>query len=160
LTGIKDGAPRAPHSLWTSEVHIMRAHRSAKLTIVIAVAGVLAMAALPAAAAPISTAAAGLHPANTGAVEQVRWRGGGAVIGGLAAGMILGGIIASSPHYYGGPYYYYGPPPYYAPPPYYGYGPGPYGPPDWEAYCFSRYRSFDPYSGTYMGYDGLRHPCR
>ena len=26
-----------------------------------------------------------------------------------------------------------------------------YGPPDWEAYCFSRYRSFDPYSGTYLG---------
>jgi hypothetical protein len=22
-----------------------------------------------------------------------------------------------------------------------------------------RYRSYDPASGTYMGYDGLRHPC-
>ena len=69
--------------------------------------------------------------------------------------MILGGIIASQPHYYGG-HYYYGSP---YPPAYY-YGPGPYGPPDWEAYCFSRYRSFDPYSGTYMGYDGVRRPCR
>ncbi|MGA7941219.1 MAG: BA14K family protein, partial [Bradyrhizobium sp.] len=22
-----------------------------------------------------------------------------------------------------------------------------------------RYRSYDPASGTYLGYDGLRHPC-
>jgi hypothetical protein len=27
------------------------------------------------------------------------------------------------------------------------------------AYCASRYRSFDPASGTFLGYDGLRHPC-
>lgn len=27
------------------------------------------------------------------------------------------------------------------------------------AYCAQRYRSFDPASGTYLGYDGLRHPC-
>jgi hypothetical protein len=135
----------------------MRAH-SAKSIIALAVAGALSVAALPVTAAPLSSSAANLHPAKTSVVEQVRWRGGGAVIGGIAAGMILGGIIASSPYYYGGPYYY-GPPPYYAPSPYY-YGPGPYGPPDWEAYCASRYRSFDPESGTYMGYDGVRHPCR
>jgi hypothetical protein len=28
-----------------------------------------------------------------------------------------------------------------------------------EAYCVRTYRSFDPASGTYLGYDGLRHPC-
>lgn len=32
-------------------------------------------------------------------------------------------------------------------------------PGNWAAYCASRYRSFDPASGTYLGYDGLRHPC-
>jgi hypothetical protein len=32
--------------------------------------------------------------------------------------------------------------------------------PSWIAYCARKYRSFDPYSGTYMGTDGLRHYCR
>lgn len=26
-------------------------------------------------------------------------------------------------------------------------------------YCASRFRSYDPRSGTYLGYDGRRHPC-
>ena len=26
-------------------------------------------------------------------------------------------------------------------------------------YCARRYRSYDPASGTYLGYDGLRHRC-
>lgn len=30
---------------------------------------------------------------------------------------------------------------------------------DWIAYCSSKYRSFDPSTGTYLGYDGKRHPC-
>ncbi|WP_230531724.1 BA14K family protein [Microvirga roseola] len=28
-----------------------------------------------------------------------------------------------------------------------------------HAYCAQRYRSYDPASGTYLGYDGRRHPC-
>lgn len=32
--------------------------------------------------------------------------------------------------------------------------------PDWIAWCARKYRSFDPRSGTYLGYDGLRHYCR
>jgi|CXWL01.1.fsa_nt_gi hypothetical protein len=32
--------------------------------------------------------------------------------------------------------------------------------PGWIAYCARRYNSFDPYTGTYLGYDGLRHYCR
>lgn len=28
------------------------------------------------------------------------------------------------------------------------------------SYCAQRYRSFDPRSGTFMGYDGRRHPCQ
>jgi hypothetical protein len=30
----------------------------------------------------------------------------------------------------------------------------------WYAWCFERYRSFDPRSGTFLGYDGRRHLCR
>jgi len=30
---------------------------------------------------------------------------------------------------------------------------------DAVAYCMSRFQSYDPASGTYLGYDGLRHPC-
>lgn len=30
----------------------------------------------------------------------------------------------------------------------------------WDAYCARRYRSYDPRSRTYLGYDGLRHYCR
>ena len=56
------------------------------------------------------------------------------------------------------PSYYY-PPPYAAyppapPPGYYGYGGG-----SAVAYCMRRFRSYDPRSGTYLGYDGYRHPC-
>jgi hypothetical protein len=45
--------------------------------------------------------------------------------------------------------------------PYYTYGSGYYG--DYYAdavdYCMSRFRSYDPVSRTYLGYDGRRHPC-
>jgi hypothetical protein len=30
---------------------------------------------------------------------------------------------------------------------------------DDSGYCAQRYRSYDPASGTYLGYDGQRHPC-
>ncbi|MHB2264129.1 BA14K family protein [Aliihoeflea sp. PC F10.4] len=30
---------------------------------------------------------------------------------------------------------------------------------DWYRYCSDRYRSFDAQSGTFMGYDGVRHFC-
>jgi hypothetical protein len=30
---------------------------------------------------------------------------------------------------------------------------------DSSAYCKQRFRSYDPASGTYLGYDGQRHPC-
>jgi hypothetical protein len=45
---------------------------------------------------------------------EARWRGGWwgpGIIGGLAAGAIIGGALA--PRYYYGPGYYYGPSPYY-----------------------------------------------
>ena len=85
---------------------------------------------------------------------------------GLATGAIIGGAIASDP----GPRYYVDPPAdYYAPPPrvvYRTYEPAPVyaggvrpwtGP--WYRYCEDRYRSFDPRSGTFIGYDGRSHFC-
>jgi hypothetical protein len=32
-------------------------------------------------------------------------------------------------------------------------------PGDAVAYCMQRFKSYDPGSGTYLGYDGLRHSC-
>jgi hypothetical protein len=59
------------------------------------------------------------------------------LIGGLAAGAIIGGAIASQQAQA-----------------------VPVAPADDAiAYCAQRFRSYDPASGTYLGYDGLRHPC-
>lgn len=58
--------------------------------------------------------------------------------------------------FYGGPVYG---PDYdydYGPPVIYG-APAPAG--GDVAYCMQRYRSYNPNSGTYLGYDGRRHPC-
>jgi hypothetical protein len=73
--------------------------------------------------------------------------GWGGFAAGAAAGAIVGGILAA-PYYAQGPYYYPGP----------GYYGGDYqGDP--VRYCMQRFRSYDPGSGTYLGYDGYRHPC-
>ena len=69
---------------------------------------------------------------------------GAGVAAGLLGGMILGGMLAR-PGYYD-----------YAPGPFYGSG---YSADASEAYCMRRFRSYDPSSGTYLGYDGYRHPC-
>ena len=91
--------------------------------------------------------------------------GGGGFIPGAVAGAVIGGAIASQSYgYYGGPGYAYAPG-YYP-----GYdeqyyddsavavAPAPVGD-DAVAYCMQTYRSYDPRSGTYLGYDGYRHPC-
>ena len=79
---------------------------------------------------------------------------------GFGAGFAAGALIGSYPYAYGydDPYYYDD----------YAYDDGYYG----DAYaaapgyssgdaqsCAMRYRSYDPASGTYLGYDGMRHPC-
>ena len=74
--------------------------------------------------------------------------GWGAGIAGFAAGAILGSALAPGP-YYG---YGYGPPAY-------AYEPGYADDDSAVAYCEQRFRSYDPASGTYLGYDGHRHPC-
>jgi len=64
------------------------------------------------------------------------WGGAAAAgVAGLAAGALIGSAIASQP----GAVYVEGGDP--------------------EAYCFRRFKSYDPASGTYLGYDGFRHPC-
>ncbi|MBN7762982.1 BA14K family protein [Nitratireductor aquibiodomus] len=70
--------------------------------------------------------------------------GEAAAIAGLG-GFIAGGLIADSRARY--------------------YGPAPvYGVPSaWDrhvARCHARYRSYDAYSDTFLGYDGYRHRCR
>jgi hypothetical protein len=67
---------------------------------------------------------------------------GGAIAAGAALG-IIGGIMAAQAQ-----------PRYYEPAPVYVEPRG-----DVHAYCFSKFKSYDPESGTYLGYDGYRHPC-
>jgi len=141
----------------------MRKRKITRFISVVAAIGLIATIVMPTLAAPVPTGTASLRAAVAGTIMPVRWRGhgwhdhgnGGAVAAGVIGGMLLGGIIASQANrgYYGGPVYYGPPSGYYGPPGY-------YGSPDWLAYCSSRYRSFDPASGTYMGYDGRRHYCR
>ena len=61
-----------------------------------------------------------------------RGRGGGAALGiGLATGAIIGGALAAQSRTYDRS----------------------------VEYCMQRFKSYDPGSGTYLGYDGYRHPC-
>ena len=78
---------------------------------------------------------------------------------GVAAGIAAGAVLGSYA-YYNDPYYY-GDSGYYADNGYYDDGatvvvPGSGGD---ASYCAQRYRSWDPGSQTYLGNDGLRHPC-
>jgi hypothetical protein len=100
-------------------------------------------ACAPAVAAPLAPSSI----APDASIQQVQdrhwhggYRGGGwrhrhyggsaAVIGGLAAGALIGGAIASSQAQANA-----------------------------SAYCAQRFRSYDPASGTYLSSDGLRRPC-
>lgn len=101
--------------------------------------------------------------AGAGTWNGGRWHGGGwhhrggGFWPGFAAGAAIGGL--GSYAYYGGPYYddaYYDDD-YYDDSATVAVVPDVGG--DSSAYCAQRYRSYDPASGTYLGYDGLRHPC-
>lgn len=121
-----------------------------------------------ASAAPAAAGLSSLAAPDRQLIEQVQWRGRGyyygrgyyggpryygyrrnngaavaaGVIGGLALGAAIAGAASAPP-----------PPVAYAPAPVYGGG-------DWIAYCSSKYRSFNPATGLYLGYDGQYHPCR
>jgi hypothetical protein len=114
-------------------------------------------------AAPAGTGLSSLGVVEPQLVQQVQWRGRGGyyrgrgygyrgygyrgyrndgavaagVIGGLALGAVIAGAAAAPP------------PVAYAP-----------GGADWIAYCSSKYRSFNPATGLYLGYDGQYHPCQ
>jgi hypothetical protein len=80
---------------------------------------------------------------------------------GVVTGVVIGGAIASQSYgYYDGPGYSYAPG-YYDDQPYdngaAAAAPAPAD--DAVAYCIQNYSSYDPASGTYIGNDGLRHPC-
>jgi BA14K-like protein len=99
------------------------------------------------AAAAIAVSSVAITPA------QARWHhwhhgGWGAPLAGFAAGAIVGGALAAAPPYYDdyGPYYYDGPA--------YAYEPG-----GSVAYCEEHFKSYNPETGLYVGYDGRHHPC-
>jgi hypothetical protein len=104
---------------------------------------------LPAGAAPVLPAQAGLAKAAPTAMETVQYHhwhhghggwhhhhggGAGALIGGLAAGAIIGGAIAA--------------------------GQANAAAQQHQAYCAQRYRSYDPASDTFLARDGNRYLCR
>jgi hypothetical protein len=151
---------------------------SAKTLAVALLAATSSWFAGTAGAAPIGPSPS-LQDAAGSPVQTVQWRGGGhrgwgghgwgGPAAGFAAGAIIGGAVAASQPWYGYDYDYapgyssYGYDPGYSS---YGYDPG-YSsysyvapaPGGDVAYCAQRFRSYDPASGTYLGYDGLRHPC-
>lgn len=118
---------------------------------------VLAMTAVAAALVVSAPAFAQHHGGHWGHHGGYWGHGGwgGAAIGGFAAGALLGSALAAPGYYYGPSYYYDDPGYYYVP------DAEVYAGPDQGAasYCAQRYRSYDPASGTYLGYDGARHPC-
>ena len=131
------------------------------------------IAGVPALAGPASAQSAGAPHAQTAAWHggwHGGWRGGGwgpgAVVGGIVGGCrgrgdltVLGVTTAMAvravAHNYSPGYSDYGSSDYaYAPGPYMGAPAG-----GSVAYCAQRFRSYDPASGTYIGYDGIRHSC-
>jgi hypothetical protein len=125
------------------------------------------VAALTATPADAQRLRGGFHPGGFhGGVGGWRgggwgWRGGGWGwnngwgwgLAGLATGALIGSAIAGAPYGYTYPYGAYG---------YSGGYPmagGAVYAGDAAAYCSARFRSYDPATGTYLGYDGRRHPC-
>jgi hypothetical protein len=88
-----------------------------------------------------------MHPGeNWGMHSGGYWRHGhyrGYGYGYFGAGLVAGALLAAP--YYGYDYYPYG------------YGASGYG--DADAYCVARFRTYDPATHTYIGYDGLLHHC-
>lgn len=135
----------------TMEISPMRTIRS---TLLLSAFATTLFTSAPASALPLApaTGGTGLATQLAAPLPTMQVRNGGAVAAGILGGMLLGGFIASQrPYYYGG----YEPYPYYQSyyPAYRAY------PGDPVAYCMRRFRSYDPYSMTYLGYDGFRHPC-
>jgi len=137
-------------------------------------AALLTAAPCLAAAAPAGETATGAAAMPT--LQKVDWRGGPRgewfpdrrAWSGGGAGFALAAPYAYDYGYDYAPAYDYsydyapGYPTYapgYAYEPGYAYSAPGSAPGQDTAYCMQRYRSYDPASGTYLGYDGIRHPC-
>ena len=131
----------------------------------IAIASVLMLQSVPAAAQRVH----GAGHARVGHGYAGHWHGGygghgyggygvGVGVAALATGALIGGAIANQNqgYYYGDQNY-----PGYSDPGYVYSNAGPvaYNNGGAVAYCEQTYRSYDPASGSYLGYDGVRHPC-
>ena len=137
--------------------------------------------------AALTIAATTLASGGSASARNWGWhgRGFGWGAGAIAAGVVGGAVAAATSPLWAPGYYDYAPGYAYAPDYSYGYGPnydayqaysyetepavtvapGPVvaqgygGGGDGAAYCEQRFRSYDRASGTYLGYDELRHPC-
>jgi hypothetical protein len=79
---------------------------------------------------------------------------------GASVGFGAGVTVGPAPYYaYDEPSYAYGEPSYTYSEPAYTYTERSYVDNDMDAYCAARFRTYDPVTHTYMGYDGLRHSC-
>jgi hypothetical protein len=128
----------------------------------IAIASVLMLQPAPASAQRVHA----VGHARVGHGYAGHWHGGyghgyggyGVGVGALATGALIGGAIASQNqgYYYGDQNY-----PGYSDPGYVYSNAGPvaYNNGGTVAYCEQTYRSYDPASGSYLGYDGFRHAC-
>jgi len=129
----------------------------------IAIASVLMLQPAPASAQRVHGAAharTGHGYARHGASFQNHHGGYGIGVGAaaVATGALIGGAIATQNQGYYYPDQNY---PGYSDP---GYvysdaAPAAYNNGDSVAYCEQTYRSYDPASGSYLGYDGFRHAC-
>lgn len=142
--------------------------RLLKSTILCAAVAATALTALPASARDWHHGGGNWH--HGGYRSYGHNHGGDALaagIAGLAVGALAAGVLAPRPEpVYVDPYPRPAPYPVYR---YHPYRPAPhvvyynrgYEPwtPAWYDACSDRYRSFDPRSGTYLGYDGQRHLC-
>jgi hypothetical protein len=84
-----------------------------------------------------------------GGPNRQAWNGRQHYRGGYRGGGYGGGIYFGGGPYWGGPAYAYDD----------DYVDAPVAAGGDVAYCMRRFKSYDPRSGTYLGFDGLRHPC-
>lgn len=125
----------------------------------LAKAVVLSMAVFVTVAAPVTGARARSHHHGhrRSHYHHHRSRGGNAAAGviGLAAGAIIGSAITQSQR----PRVIYAPSAYHSPAPYRAYR---YSEPwsqRWYSYCSRKFRSFNPRTETYRGYNGRDYSC-
>jgi hypothetical protein len=108
--------------------------------------------------------AAGAFVATAQPAAARPWHGGhhGFWPGAVAAGIVGGTIAAATSPFWGPDYYDYGPGYTYGPvyAPGYAYAPGPLVASGGDVRsCEAHYRSYNPATGTYLGYDGAYHHC-